>query len=176
MQGKGVSVTCVEKAAGLSNGLISKWNFSNPTVENLRVVAEVLGCNIYDFYCNNADGKDEIVVLKSDIEQLKQRFEKFSFSLSNVDIQTMREIVEISQMLDAMLDTCELQDAMVDNNSLLERIKLLYKERKIPLYKLEDDLGFAKGYIGKIDKSSPSAKNAKKIAKYLGVAVSELIE
>ena len=39
---KGVTVSSVEKKAGLSNGAISKWNTSSPTIENLQSVANVL--------------------------------------------------------------------------------------------------------------------------------------
>ena len=43
---KGVSVTSVEKLAGLSNGAISKWNESSPTVDNLKAVAKVLKVSV----------------------------------------------------------------------------------------------------------------------------------
>ncbi len=39
---RGVSITSVEKEAGLSNGIISKWNNVSPTVDNLQAVAKVL--------------------------------------------------------------------------------------------------------------------------------------
>ncbi|MCM1327275.1 MAG: helix-turn-helix domain-containing protein [Bacteroidales bacterium] len=39
---KGVSVSSVEKRAGLANGLITKWNTFNPTVKSLKAVADVL--------------------------------------------------------------------------------------------------------------------------------------
>lgn len=39
---KEISVASVEKEAGLSNGTISKWNSSSPTVEKLNAVAKVL--------------------------------------------------------------------------------------------------------------------------------------
>lgn len=39
---KGVSVSSVEKQAGLSSGAISKWNESSPTIDNLQAVANVL--------------------------------------------------------------------------------------------------------------------------------------
>lgn len=39
---KGISVRQVEISAGLTNGTISKWNKSSPTVENLKSVADVL--------------------------------------------------------------------------------------------------------------------------------------
>lgn len=39
---KGLSITQVEKDAGLSNGAISKWKTRNPTAKNLKAVADVL--------------------------------------------------------------------------------------------------------------------------------------
>lgn len=39
---QGVSVASVEKEAKLSNGAISKWNESSPTIDNLQAVANVL--------------------------------------------------------------------------------------------------------------------------------------
>lgn len=39
---RGVSVSSVEKKAGLSNGAISKWNNVSPTVDNLQAVAKIL--------------------------------------------------------------------------------------------------------------------------------------
>lgn len=43
---KGVSVNFIEKKAGLSNGIISKWNSCSPTVENVQAVAKVLECTV----------------------------------------------------------------------------------------------------------------------------------
>ena len=43
---KGLSVTSVEKEAGLSNGAISKWNDSSPTVDKLNAVAKVLNVKV----------------------------------------------------------------------------------------------------------------------------------
>ena len=39
---KKISVTYLERKAGLGNGTISKWNDSSPTVANLQEVAKVL--------------------------------------------------------------------------------------------------------------------------------------
>lgn len=39
---KGMSISFVEKEAGLSNGIISKWNTSSPTIDNILAVAKVL--------------------------------------------------------------------------------------------------------------------------------------
>lgn len=43
---EGVSVSYVEKQAGLSNGVISKWNEVRPIVDNLAAVAKILGCTM----------------------------------------------------------------------------------------------------------------------------------
>lgn len=39
---KGVSITSVEKKAGLGNGAVTKWNKSSPTLNNIQAVADVL--------------------------------------------------------------------------------------------------------------------------------------
>lgn len=54
---KGISVTQVEKKAGLSNGAISKWNKASPTVENLQSVAKVLGCSVDDLLARESAGE-----------------------------------------------------------------------------------------------------------------------
>ena len=45
---RGISVSIVEKEAGLSKAAISKWNDSSPTVANLQAVAKVLNCSVDD--------------------------------------------------------------------------------------------------------------------------------
>lgn len=55
------------------------------------------------------------------------------------------------------------------------KIKAICKKKKIKICQLESDLGFAKGYISKLNKSSPSVDNAMKIARYLGVDINELV-
>ncbi len=39
---KGISVTQLEKEAGLKSGAICKWNTHSPTARNLKAVADVL--------------------------------------------------------------------------------------------------------------------------------------
>ena len=39
---KGMSISELERQAGLSTGCISKWKVSNPTVHSLKAVANVL--------------------------------------------------------------------------------------------------------------------------------------
>lgn len=43
---KGISIASVEKKANLSNGTISKWNKSSPTIDKLQAVAAVLKVKI----------------------------------------------------------------------------------------------------------------------------------
>lgn len=52
----------------------------------------------------------------------------------------------------------------------VERVKKICKERKIPLSRLEKDLGFANGYIGQLKKGSFPDERLKKIADYLNLS------
>lgn len=42
----GVSISSLEKACGLGNGTIGRWDTSSPTVENLKKVADYFGVTI----------------------------------------------------------------------------------------------------------------------------------
>ena len=51
----------------------------------------------------------------------------------------------------------------------VEKVKQICKERKIPISKLEKDLGFANGYVGQLKKGYFPSDRAKKISTYLGI-------
>lgn len=51
----------------------------------------------------------------------------------------------------------------------VERVKEICKERKIPISKVERDLGYANGYIGQLKKGVFPADRLLDIAEYLGV-------
>lgn len=57
----------------------------------------------------------------------------------------------------------------------VERVKKICKERKIPISKIEKDLGFSNGYIGQLKKGSFPDERLKKIAEYLDVSVGYLM-
>ena len=59
--------------------------------------------------------------------------------------------------------------------TLKERIKDLCKERNVSLNKVEEDLGFGKGYLSKLDKSKPNISKIQKMADYFGVSVDWLM-
>lgn len=52
----------------------------------------------------------------------------------------------------------------------VERIRKLCKEQRIPLSRLERDLGFANGYIGQLKKGTVPNDRLVKIADYLNVS------
>ena len=58
---------------------------------------------------------------------------------------------------------------------LYSRIKELCKERGITITKLENELGFARGSISKIDKHKPSAEKLEKIATFFGMSYNGLV-
>lgn len=43
---KNVSIAKLERETGISNGTISRWGTSSPTVENVRKVAAYLGTTV----------------------------------------------------------------------------------------------------------------------------------
>ena len=55
--------------------------------------------------------------------------------------------------------------------TLKERIKQLCNNNRISMNQLEKELGFAVGYISKLDKSTPNSKYIQKIADYFNVSV-----
>lgn len=46
---KNISISSVEKKAGLGNGAITKWNNSSPTVDKLKAVTDVLEIDMAEF-------------------------------------------------------------------------------------------------------------------------------
>ena len=57
----------------------------------------------------------------------------------------------------------------------VERVKSLCKGRKIPISKLEKDLGFSNGYIGQLRKGVFPADRLASIANYLNVSTEYLL-
>ena len=45
---KGVSIWAVERATGIGNGVIARWETSSPRVENLKLVADYFGVTVDD--------------------------------------------------------------------------------------------------------------------------------
>lgn len=57
----------------------------------------------------------------------------------------------------------------------VERVKAICKERKIPISKIEKDLGYANGYIGQLRKGVFPANRLQDISEYLGVSTEYLL-
>lgn len=57
----------------------------------------------------------------------------------------------------------------------VERVRKICKERKIPISKLEKELGFSNGYIGQLKKGVFPADRLDKIANYLGLTTDYLL-
>ncbi len=56
----------------------------------------------------------------------------------------------------------------------VEKVKAICKERKIPISRLEKDLGYANGYIGQLRKGTFPDDRLVEIANYLNVATAYL--
>lgn len=57
-----------------------------------------------------------------------------------------------------------------------ENVKRLCAERGISFMRLEKELGFGHGAVGKWAKNSPSVNKAAKVAAFFGVTVDELLK
>ena len=57
----------------------------------------------------------------------------------------------------------------------VESVKSICRERKLPIYKLEKDLGFSNGYIGQLRKGVLPDDRLALIAEYLSVSVEYLM-
>lgn len=57
----------------------------------------------------------------------------------------------------------------------VELVKAICKERKIPISKLEKDLGYANGYVSQLRKGTFPANRLSEIARYLSVSVEYLL-
>ena len=57
---------------------------------------------------------------------------------------------------------------------IYDRIKILCKEKKLSVNKLEEKLGFSKGSLCKIDANNPSVEKMQKLADFFGVTVEYL--
>lgn len=57
----------------------------------------------------------------------------------------------------------------------VERVKSLCKQKKIPISKLERDLGYANGYIGQLRKGVLPTDRLLEVAEYLSVSTSYLL-
>ncbi|EDP68452.1 transcriptional regulator, Cro/CI family protein [Carnobacterium sp. AT7] len=58
---------------------------------------------------------------------------------------------------------------------LYEKIKLLAKERKISIRKLEEDLDYGNGTIRRWEENSPGIDKVEKVADYFGVTTDYLL-
>jgi transcriptional regulator with XRE-family HTH domain len=56
----------------------------------------------------------------------------------------------------------------------VQKVKEICRSRKIPIYRLEKDLGFANGYIGQLKKGTFPNDRLVQIANYLNVATEYL--
>ena len=57
----------------------------------------------------------------------------------------------------------------------VERVKTICKDRKIPISKLERDLGYSNGYIGQLRTGTFPNDRLKEIAEYLEVSIDYLM-
>lgn len=57
----------------------------------------------------------------------------------------------------------------------VERVKSICRDRKIPISRLERELGYANGYIGQLKKGTFPDTRLREISTYLNVPIDELL-
>ena len=62
-----------------------------------------------------------------------------------------------------------------EESMIYDAIKAVAANQGISIYRIEKDLEFPNGLISKWNKSTPSASNLAKVAKYLGVTTEKLL-
>ena len=82
-------------------------------------------------------------------------------------------------ILYAIISECQDFFAIISEGGrimdLRDKIKELCKEKQISMNTLETTLGFGKGYISKLGKSTPNASKIQQIADYFGVTIDYLM-
>lgn len=94
---RGLSVTSVEKEAGLSNGAISKWNDSSPTVDKLNAVAKVLNVKVDCLLRQKGEGE---LMVHGTAGQLREEFAYIVISLlDNFTKEELQDVFDTAETL-----------------------------------------------------------------------------
>lgn len=59
---------------------------------------------------------------------------------------------------------------------LYDNVRVLCKEKGIPVSKIEEELGFPRSYICKWNENEPGVRKVQKVADYLGVPIEDLLK
>lgn len=105
---KGYTDYRVCKLANIESSTISSWKNKRyePKVQTLSKIATVLGCSLSDFYGNSTKNHENMIAVASLAEELERRFSNFVSMFGTVDIVAMREIVEISDLINEIKAEC----------------------------------------------------------------------
>lgn len=101
---KGYTDYRVCKLAGIETSTMSSWKTKRyePKIATLRKIAEVLECDVADFYERNVGKYEEVDVFISSIKELKNKFNNVVLEIGNIDIETMKKLVEISDIIEKL--------------------------------------------------------------------------
>lgn len=100
---KGLSISALEKAVGLGNGIIGKWKKQSPSCDKLKLVADYLNTTI-DFLLTG----EEDTLTQNETEMIKI-FQNFSDREQVKIIGRMEEWLEIKQQREVREETVQEQ-------------------------------------------------------------------
>lgn len=92
------------KLASIPKSTLYSWKAKRYELEipTLKKIVDVLECNISDFFENNIVCNEDMVISAESVEELESRFNVLVSLISPVDIEVMREIVGISDLIEKM--------------------------------------------------------------------------
>lgn len=105
---KGYTDYRVCKLANIESSTISSWKTKRyePKVQTLQKIAIALECSLSDFYGDSTENQENMIAIVALAEELERRFSNFVSLLGTVDIEVMREIVGISDLINEIKAEC----------------------------------------------------------------------
>ncbi|MCM1530523.1 MAG: XRE family transcriptional regulator [Alistipes sp.] len=91
---KGISIAALEKAIGISNGIIGKWKKQSPSCDKLKLVADYLNTTL-DYLVYGEEKKSLTLKLDADEQELLGYFKKLSDKSKGIVLGKAETLAEL---------------------------------------------------------------------------------
>lgn len=112
---KGLSISALEKAVGLGNGIIGKWKKQSPSCDKLKLVADYLNTTI-DFLLTGKEKSSSAIDLKVDEQELLDIYK----GLSTMNKGRLRERAEMLAELETTTETVAEEESEEQETIFIE--------------------------------------------------------
>lgn len=93
---KGISIAALEKAIGLSNGIIGKWKKQSPSCDKLKLVADYLNTTL-DYLVYGKKNSSSVTELSTDEQELLTYYNKLQDINKGKVIGTAKTLAELEE-------------------------------------------------------------------------------